>query len=111
MQRSLVKNKNVVCEGRDIGSVVFPYAEIKFFLECNIDERTNRRYNQYKKNNISIKKDELKQLILERDKNDTKRKNSPLKRMNDSIIIDTSNLKVEDVIILMCNKIKEKYVE
>jgi len=105
IQRNLSKNKNVVCEGRDIGSIVFPYAELKFFLECDIDERVERRYNQYLTNNIDCNKSNLKKMILNRDKNDMTRINSPLIKVKESILINTTDLKLEDVIKIMCKNI------
>ena len=110
MQRLLSVEKNVICEGRDIGSVVFPNAKFKFFLECDINQRTERRYNQFLKNDIIIDKDILKKMILERDLNDSKRENSPLKRVSDAILIDTTKMNIEEVILKMYNNIKGKYV-
>ena len=109
IQRDLSKNINVVCEGRDIGSVVFPNADFKFFLKCDIKERVKRRYKQFINNNIVVDKKELKTMILQRDKNDINRKNSPLKIVDGSILIDTTSLSLEDIIKMMCEKIKEKY--
>ena len=109
IQRDLSKNINVVCEGRDIGSVVFPNADFKFFLKCDIKERVKRRYKQFINNNIVVDKKELKSMILQRDKNDINRKNSPLKIVDGSILIDTTSLSLEDIIKMMCEKIKEKY--
>ena len=70
MQRSLAENKNIICEGRDIGTVVFPDAKFKFYLDANIKIRVDRRYDQFMKNNISIDKHEIKKMILNRDNND-----------------------------------------
>ena len=110
IQRQLALNKNVVCEGRDIGSIVFPNAEFKFFLECDIKERTNRRYNQFIKNGIAIDKNKLKKMIMERDENDLNRSHSPLKKVPDSIVIDTTKLNIDEVILKMYKNIKGKYV-
>ena len=110
IQRLLSVEKNVICEGRDIGSVVFPNAKFKFFLECDINQRTERRYNQFLKNNIIIDKDNLKKMILERDLNDSNRDHSPLKRVSDAILIDTTKMNIEEVILKMYNNIKGKYV-
>ena len=110
LQRFLSLNKNVVCEGRDISSVVFPNAEFKFFLQCDIDERTNRRYQQFLRQNILIDKSELKKMILKRDKNDASREHSPLVRVPESILIDTTHLSVDEVILKMYNNIKGKHV-
>ena len=110
IQRLLSVEKNVICEGRDIGSVVFPNAKFKFFLDCDINQRTERRYNQFLKNNIIIDKNNLKKMILERDLNDSNREHSPLKRVSDAILIDTTKMNIEEVILKMYNNIKGKYV-
>jgi len=110
IQRLLSVEKNVICEGRDIGSVVFPNAKFKFFLQCDINQRTERRYNQFLKNNIIIDKNNLKKMILERDLNDSNREHSPLKRVSDAILIDTTKMNIEEVILKMYNNIKGKYV-
>ena len=110
IQRLLSVEKNVICEGRDIGSVVFPNAKFKFFLECDINQRTERRYNQFLNNNIIIDKDNLKKMILERDLNDSNREHSPLKRVSDAILIDTTKMNIEEVILKMYKNIKGKYV-
>jgi len=94
LQRSLVKNKNVVCEGRDIGSVVFPKADFKFYLNADIDTRINRRYAEIIKNNKAISINELKNSLIKRDLNDINRKNSPLIKVEDSIEINTTELTI-----------------
>ena len=91
LQRKLVENKNVVCEGRDIGSVVFPNAEFKFYLEADINVRALRRYKQLK-NDLSI--DEIKKNIVSRDFNDKNRNISPLIKTSDCIIVDTTEMTI-----------------
>ena len=108
MQRELVSGLNVVCEGRDIGSVVFPKADFKFYLHADIESRVNRRYNQlYQKKNI-ISKENIKQSIILRDFNDINRLNSPLKKVKDSIEIDTTNLTIDEQIEKIVNIINKK---
>ena len=106
-QRFIVKDKNVVCEGRDIGSVVFPSAEFKFFLVASIDTRINRRFIQLSsKSNVT--KSEIRNSIVERDNNDKNRKISPLIKVNDSIEIDTTLLTIKDQVDHLYNIILNK---
>ena len=106
-QRFIVKDKNVVCEGRDIGSVVFPNAEFKFFLVASIDTRTNRRFFQLSsKSNVTKK--EIRNSIVERDNNDKNRKVSPLIKVNDSIEVDTTLLTINNQVDLLYNIILNK---
>ena len=108
MQRKLVNNRNIVCEGRDIGTVVFPYAEFKFYLTASLIVRIERRHKQYKKNKIFISIDKIKEMITNRDKNDKERKYSPLKKDKDSIVIDTSDLNIEEQVSEILNIIKDR---
>ena len=93
-QRFLVKNKNVICEGRDIGSVVFPNAEFKFYLNADIDTRAERRFEDLRKNNSSVSKKEIIKNIMNRDKNDKSRKISPLIKVKDCIEVNTTKLTI-----------------
>jgi len=95
MQRLIVKDHNIVCEGRDIGSVVFPNAEFKFFLVADIESRTLRRYNEQKKTNHSLLYEDVKQALITRDLNDTTRSNSPLIKPLDSIEVDTTDMTID----------------
>ena len=94
LQRFLAKDRNVVCEGRDIGSVVFPQADFKFYLNADIEIRISRRYNELVKNNNTLKISELKDSIIKRDFNDINRNNSPLIKVDDCIEIDTTELTI-----------------
>ena len=108
MQRKLANIRNIVCEGRDIGTVVFPYAEFKFYLTANLRIRIERRHKQYKKNKIFISTNKIKEMITNRDKNDKERKYSPLKKDKDSIVIDTSDLNIEEQVSEILNIIKDR---
>ncbi len=94
-QKELAKAGGTVLEGRDIGTVVLPDAELKIFLTASIQQRAERRRNDFLEKNIDIPLDELKKQIEERDQNDSTRSNSPLKKAADAIEIDTSNLSIE----------------
>ena len=105
LQRNFSSNKNVVVEGRDIGSNVFPNAEFKFFLIADVIERAKRRLNdkQYKK---SLTLSELVKKIEKRDKIDSNRSISPLIKVNDAIEIDTTSLTVEEQVTKIYDIIK-----
>ena len=107
LQREISTGINIVCEGRDIGTVVFPFADCKFFLKANIDIRVERRYKQYLKNNIKIDKQKIKQMLLDRDYNDTNRNISPLKKAKDSIVLNTSNKSIDEQIAIIVEKINK----
>ena len=95
--RSLKIKKGLVIEGRDIGSVVFPNANYKFFFRASINTRVDRRWNEMNKKNMKVSRKKIKENILLRDKVDKNRKISPLIVPKDSIQIDTSNLTIEEV--------------
>ena len=97
IQHSLGKNKGVVMDGRDIGTVVFPNAEYKFFLKASTKLRAQRRYDQLtkEKNDVSLE-DVFKNIVL-RDNLDINRSNSPLRKASDAILIDTENLSLNQL--------------
>lgn len=95
MQRLIAKDHNIVCEGRDIGSIVFPNAEFKFFLIADIESRALRRYNEEKKSNHTLLYDDVKEALITRDLNDTTRSNSPLIKPLDSIEVDTTDMTID----------------
>ena len=104
--RLLKISKGLVIEGRDIGTVVFPNANYKFFFNASIDTRVERRWNEMRKKNIKISKTKIKENIISRDKTDKNRKISPLIVPKDSIQIDTSNLTIEEVFDIIINHLK-----
>lgn len=95
MQRKLGKNGGVVMDGRDIGTVVFPNAELKIFLIASVDARANRRTLELKDKGIEESVEEIKKQMSERDIYDSSRDISPLKKANDAIEIDTSDITIE----------------
>ena len=104
IQRNFSKNKDIVVEGRDIGTHVFPNAEYKFFIEADIRVRVNRRYNEMPdKSNISLS--ELENQIKNRDLLDSKRAISPLIKSNDAIVIDTTKLTIDEQVKKIYNLI------
>lgn len=106
--RNTAKNYSVITEGRDICSVVFPSADIKFFLTASVEERTRRRLLEYIQKGINISENEVRKSICERDERDSNRVVAPLKILEDSIVIDTSDKTIDEVVEIMFNIIKEK---
>ncbi|MAV96701.1 MAG: cytidylate kinase [Candidatus Marinimicrobia bacterium] len=95
VQRNIAGDNNCVLEGRDIGTVVFPNADFKFFLIADIDIRAKRRFSDLQKSNELLTLNELIESIRKRDELDSKRDLSPLKQAKDAIVIDTSFLTIE----------------
>jgi cytidylate kinase len=92
MQRKLGRHKGIVMDGRDIGTNVFPYAELKLFMTADIDIRVKRRFDEYSSKGQFISIEEVKKNLAERDYNDTHRKENPLVKAKDAIVIDNSDL-------------------
>lgn len=97
MQREIAKEKGYILDGRDIGTVVLPNAEVKIFLVASIDARAKRRYDEYITKGVDVVYDDIYKDIEQRDYQDTHRKVSPLKKANDAIEVDTSNLTIDEV--------------
>ena len=106
IQRNVSLNNDIICEGRDIGTVVFPNAEFKFFLEASVDCRAQRRFNEMKLNESNIDIKEVKNMIVNRDQIDINRKESPLKKAVDAILIETTDLTIREVVDKMYKIIK-----
>lgn len=108
MQRDVASHSSVVMDGRDIGTVVLPDAELKIFLTATIEERARRRYNELTaKGDTSSFEDVLNDLAY-RDKQDTERETAPLRPASDSILIDNSGMTLQEGIDKLCCLIKER---
>jgi cytidylate kinase len=97
LQRKFSESKNVILDGRDIGTVVFPNADVKIFLIADAKERANRRYRELVAKGENVKIEEIYENILKRDKIDSTRKESPLKKADDAIEVDTTSKNIEEV--------------
>lgn len=97
LQRAFSKAKNVILDGRDIGTVVFPNADLKVFLVADARERANRRYNELTEKGENVSLDEIYQNILMRDKIDSTREEAPLKKAEDAIEVDTTSKSIDEV--------------
>ena len=107
-QRNFTINHNVVMDGRDIGSVVFPNADIKFFLHADLNIRVERRYNELKSLNSNICKEEVKLNIIQRDYTDSNRQDSPLIVPENAISIDVSEFDINSLFEFMMKKIHRR---
>lgn len=108
LSRKIAEGKNVVMEGRDIGTNVFPNANIKIYLDATPEERANRRLKQNKEKGIDIPFEEILENIKFRDHNDKTSNVAPLKQADDAIYVDTTNLTIEQVVEKIGQIIDEK---
>ncbi|MEC9489965.1 MAG: (d)CMP kinase [Halanaerobiales bacterium] len=97
-QQQLAQSNMVVMDGRDITTVVLPEAEYKFFLTASLEERAKRRYQETKSKDKDADFEKIKKSIARRDKLDSERKHSPLKKAEDAILVDTTNLSIDQVL-------------
>jgi len=107
IQRDLGKKGGVVMDGRDIGTVVFPDADIKFFLEATTEERGKRRFLELKARRMDVDLEQITREIRERDRQDSGRTIAPLKKADDALLIDTSTLSITEVLDRMLKEITE----
>lgn len=108
LQRKIAEGKDIIMDGRDVGTVILKNADYKIFLTASLEERTNRRYNQLLEKGMKPNKEEIKKDLKLRDYNDTHRKHSPLKMAEDGIELDCTDLSVEETIKEIMNIINLK---
>lgn len=97
-QRQIAEGKHVVCEGRDIGTVVFPDAQVKIFMEADVRVRAARRLKELGEKNLEADESEVLENIKFRDRYDSERTHSPLKKARDAVVLDTTDLTIEEEI-------------
>jgi cytidylate kinase len=107
LQRELGREKGVVFEGRDMGTIVFPDADVKFYLDASHETRSLRRYRELKSETSQTLQD-VKKDIKRRDKNDSARDLAPLKPAKDAVIIDSTHFSAQDVVDRMVNVIEKR---
>jgi len=105
-QQNLAQKNRVVMDGRDITTVVLPGAEHKFFLTASLAERAKRRYQEMRSKNNDADLEEIKKSIARRDKLDSEREHSPLKKAEDAVLIDTTELSIDEVLKKMISLIE-----
>lgn len=97
LQRKMARRGKVIMDGRDIGTQVLPDADLKIFLTASLDERARRRFEELKEKGQTVELEKIKEEIFLRDKQDTEREIAPLKKADNAILLDTTNLSVEEV--------------
>jgi len=110
-QKNFTKNRLCIIEGRDIGTVIIPKADLKLFFKCSLNTKAKRRFEEYRKTNKRISFNEIKKAIKLRDINDSKRKISPLKPAKDAVIVDTSKTNKKQMLTKLSKIIEEKLKE
>ncbi len=108
MQRKLAEDKNVIMEGRDICTYVFPNADVKIYLDASVEERAKRRFKENQEKNIDMTYEEVYENIRKRDENDKAKEVGALKVAEDSVIVDTTSLSIDEVVEKIIKIIKEK---
>jgi len=107
LQKKMAEKKGVVMDGRDVGTVVLPDADYKFFLTAKVEERAKRRYNELCKKGIFKDYEEIKKEIIKRDKLDAERECSPFKKAEDAVEVDTTGKDIETVVKEILEYIKK----
>lgn len=106
-QRRMGKEGGIVLEGRDIGTVVFPDADLKIFMVADVEQRAIRRRKDLESQGVEIPIDDLKKEIIERDGKDSRRQVSPLKKADDALVVDTSHMTIEDQVEFVVARARE----
>ena len=108
LQRCAGRHGGIVAEGRDMGTVVFPDAEVKFFLDAKVEERARRRYLQLTENGGNADWDEVKRGLVVRDHQDRSREIAPLRPAHNSVVLDTTDIGIEEVVGMMIKSVTER---
>ena len=107
-QRNYGNDTDIVMEGRDIGTVVFPNAGVKFYLDASVMVRAERRFKELREKGKDVDLDRIVSMIIERDEKDKNRSCGPLKQAEDAVYVDTSNLNIDQVVAKLCKAVKNK---
>lgn len=108
MQRKIGETQDIIMEGRDIGTVVFPNADVKIFLECSVEERARRRYKQNLEKGIECTYEEVLEAIEERNRLETEREIAPFIKADDAILVDSTNMSINEVVDEIIKIINDK---
>ena len=108
LQQEMGKNSDIIMEGRDIGTAIFPKANVKIYLDASAEERANRRYKQNIENGINQSYEDVLESIKQRDILETTRELNPLRKAEDATLLDTTYLTIEEVKEKILEIIKEK---
>ena len=110
LQKNMGSEKGVVMDGRDIGTAILPHAELKLFLTSDIDVRTKRRYDELIAKGYDTTEMEVKKNLLDRDYQDTHRKENPLGKADDAIEIDNSELTLDELLTVIKEEVDKKLI-
>lgn len=102
LQRSLAREKDVIMDGRDIGTNILPNADVKIYLTASVETRARRRYDELKEKATDCSLDEIARDIRERDERDMTREIAPLKKAEDAILVDSSDMTIQQVVDEIC---------
>ena len=108
LQQKLGKGKGIVMDGRDIGTNVFPDAELKIFMTADETVRTQRRWNELSGKGVKVTLDEIRKNIQERDYEDTHREHNPLRKADDAVVLDNTSLSLEEQLVFAIKLAKER---
>ncbi|MFN3283848.1 MAG: (d)CMP kinase, partial [Pseudothermotoga sp.] len=108
LQRKICRNGQFVVEGRDIGTVVLPHAQVKIFLTASFEERVKRRIKELQGKGVNSSFEEVAKLMRLRDEQDSKRSLAPMKPAEDAIIIDTTGKSIEEVVEEICQIVSRR---
>ncbi len=106
LQRTLAREKDVIMDGRDIGTNILPHADVKIYLTASVETRAKRRYKELLEKGESCVYEEIAQDIKERDERDMNREIAPLKQAEDAILVDSSEMTIEEVVSTICSYCK-----
>jgi len=109
MQRDMATMYDVVMDGRDIGTVVLPNAGLKIFITADADARANRRYLELISKGVETTFDEVREAMITRDKNDSERELAPLKAADDAVILDTTDLDLDESFAAICGLVTGRF--
>ena len=107
IQKKLGERGSIVAEGRDVTTVVFPNADLKIYMTATLEERTNRRYKEFKEKNVEISWEEVKENLAKRDRLDSGRAVSPLKKADDALEFDNTTISIPNELDILIDKVKE----
>ena len=106
-QRRIGKNGGIIVEGRDVTTVVFPDADLKFYISASVEERAKRRFTEQKAQGVETTLEQVEQEIRERDQMDESRDHSPLRTASDAIVLDTTGMTVNQAVEFVLNRVEE----
>ena len=109
LQKKMASDKSVIMDGRDIGTNVIRDAECKFFLTASAEERAKRRYQELCEKGEDVSFDQVLRDIKQRDKNDSTRELNPLRQAEDAILLDTTEMGIDDVVSEILREVAEKW--